>query len=65
MAPTRNAVHIAVGRLRAVLQQGKKIEEFDHLNQAARGDARRAGLVGERAESGARKRRAVAEIKAA
>ena len=34
MAPTRAAVHIAVARFRAVLQQGKKLEEFDHLNQA-------------------------------
>ena len=35
MAPTRNAVHIVWADFAQVLQQGKKLEEFDHLNQAA------------------------------
>ncbi len=36
MAPTRNAVHIVWADFAQVLQQGKKLEEFEHLNQAAR-----------------------------
>jgi NAD(P)H-dependent FMN reductase len=35
MAPTRNAVHIAWGDFVQILQQGRKIEDFEHLNQAA------------------------------
>lgn len=35
MAPIRNAVHILLPDFVAVLQQGKKIEEFEHLNQSA------------------------------
>ena len=35
MAPVRNAVHIVWGDFIQILQQGKKIEEFEHLNQAA------------------------------
>jgi hypothetical protein len=35
MAPTRNAVHIAWGDFAQILQQGRKLEEFEHLNQAA------------------------------
>lgn len=35
MAPTRNAVHIVWGDMFQVMQGGKKLEEFDHLNQAA------------------------------
>jgi hypothetical protein len=35
MAPTRTAVHILMPDFVAVLQQGKKLEEFDHLNQGA------------------------------
>ena len=35
MAPTRTAVHILMPDFLAVLQQGKKLEEFDHLNQGA------------------------------
>ncbi len=35
MAPTRNAVHIVWADFAQVLQQGKKLEEFEHLNQAA------------------------------
>lgn len=36
MAPTRTAVHIAGGDFMGVLQQGKKLEDAEHLNQAAR-----------------------------
>ena len=36
------------------LQQGKKLEEFEHLNQSAAADARPARLVDEGAEGGAR-----------
>jgi NAD(P)H-dependent FMN reductase len=36
MVPTRNAVHIVWADFAQVLQQGKKLEEFEHLNQAAR-----------------------------
>ena len=36
MAPTRNAVHIVWADFAQVLQQGKKLDEFEHLNQAAR-----------------------------
>jgi NAD(P)H-dependent FMN reductase len=36
MVPTRNAVHIVWTDFAQVLQQGKKLEEFEHLNQAAR-----------------------------
>jgi NAD(P)H-dependent FMN reductase len=35
MAPIRNAVHILLPDFVAVLQHGKKIEEFEHLNQSA------------------------------
>ncbi|HEY6633256.1 MAG TPA: NAD(P)H-dependent oxidoreductase [Rhizobiaceae bacterium] len=35
MAPIRHAVHIVWGDYIQILQQGKKIEEFEHLNQAA------------------------------
>lgn len=35
MAPTRAGVHILMPDFMAVLQQGKKLEEFDHLNQSA------------------------------
>ena len=35
MAPARNAVHIAWGDFVQILQQGRKIEEFEHLRQAA------------------------------
>jgi NAD(P)H-dependent FMN reductase len=35
MAPSRFAVHIVWGDFIQILQQGKKIEEFEHLNQAA------------------------------
>jgi NAD(P)H-dependent FMN reductase len=35
MTPIRFAVHIVWGDFVQILQQGKKIEEFEHLNQAA------------------------------
>ena len=35
MAPTRNAVHVRGADFVQILQQGKKLEEFEHLNQAA------------------------------
>ena len=35
MAPTRNAVHVTWGDFIQILQQGKKLEDFEHLNQAA------------------------------
>ena len=35
MAPSRYAVHIIWGDFIQIMQQGKKIEEFEHLNQAA------------------------------
>jgi NAD(P)H-dependent FMN reductase len=35
MAPTRNAVHITWGDYVQVAQQGKKLEDIEHLNQAA------------------------------
>jgi len=35
MAPIRNAVHILLPDFVAVLQQGRKLEEFEHLNQSA------------------------------
>ncbi|MBL8576704.1 MAG: NAD(P)H-dependent oxidoreductase [Mesorhizobium sp.] len=35
MTPIRHAVHIVWGDFIQMLQQGKKIEEFEHLNQAA------------------------------
>ena len=35
MAPTRAAVHILLPDFIAVLQQGRKLEEIDHLNQSA------------------------------
>jgi NAD(P)H-dependent FMN reductase len=35
MTPIRYAVHIVWGDFIQILQQGKKIEEFEHLNQAA------------------------------
>ncbi len=35
MAPTRNAVHVAWGDFIQIMQQGKKLEEFEHLRQAA------------------------------
>ena len=35
MAPTRTAVHILLPDFLAVLQQGKKLEELEHLNQSA------------------------------
>lgn len=37
MAPTRTAVHVTWGDFVQILQQGKKLEDFDHLNQAAAG----------------------------
>lgn len=36
MAPTRTAVHIAGADFMGVWQQGKKLEDFEHLNQSAR-----------------------------
>ncbi|MBX3577319.1 MAG: NAD(P)H-dependent oxidoreductase [Rhizobiaceae bacterium] len=36
MAPTRTAVHIAGADFMAVWQQGKNLEDFEHLNQSAR-----------------------------
>jgi NAD(P)H-dependent FMN reductase len=35
MAPTRAGVHILMPDFVAVLQQGKRLEEFEHLNQSA------------------------------
>jgi hypothetical protein len=35
MAPVKSAVHIAWADFLAVKQDGKKLEEFEHLNQAA------------------------------
>lgn len=35
MAPTRNAVHVTWGDYVQVAQQGKKLEDIEHLNQAA------------------------------
>jgi NAD(P)H-dependent FMN reductase len=35
MAPSRHAVHIVWADYIQVLQQGRKLEEFEHLNQAA------------------------------
>jgi NAD(P)H-dependent FMN reductase len=35
MAPVKSAVHIAWGDFLAVKQDGKKLEDFEHLNQAA------------------------------
>ncbi|KQZ87126.1 FMN reductase [Mesorhizobium sp. Root157] len=35
MAPIRNAVHILLPDFVAVLQQGKKLADFEHLNQGA------------------------------
>lgn len=35
MAPIRNAVHILLPDFVTVLQQGRKLEEFEHLNQSA------------------------------
>ena len=35
MAPTRNAVHVIWGDYIQVAQQGKKLDDFEHLNQAA------------------------------
>ncbi len=35
MTPIRHGVHIVWGDFIQMLQQGKKIEEFEHLNQAA------------------------------
>jgi NAD(P)H-dependent FMN reductase len=35
MAPTRNAVHVTWGDFIQILQQGKTLGEFEHLNQAA------------------------------
>ena len=35
MAPTRNAVHVAWGDFIQIMQQGKKLEEFEHLRHAA------------------------------
>jgi NAD(P)H-dependent FMN reductase len=35
MAPVKSAVHIAWGDFLAVKQGGKKLEDFEHLNQAA------------------------------
>ena len=36
MVPSRNAVHIVWGDFIQVLQQGKKLDEFQHLNDAAK-----------------------------
>ncbi|MER2533578.1 MAG: NAD(P)H-dependent oxidoreductase [Rhizobiaceae bacterium] len=35
MAPVKNAVHITWGDFVQVMQQGRKLDEFEHLNQAA------------------------------
>lgn len=35
MAPVKNAVHVTWGDFIQILQQGKKLEEFEHLNQSA------------------------------
>lgn len=35
MAPTRNAVHVTFGDFIQILQQGKKLEDFEHLHQSA------------------------------
>ena len=35
MAPTRNAVHVTFGDFIQIMQQGKKLEDFEHLKQAA------------------------------
>ncbi len=48
MAPTRNAVHIVWADFAQVLQQGKKLEEFEHLNQAAGDHARGTSPGGRR-----------------
>ena len=37
MAPVRNAVHIVWGDMAQVMSGDKKLEEFEHLNQAAKG----------------------------
>ncbi len=37
MAPTKAAVHVVWGDFVQILQQGKKLEDFEHLNQAAAG----------------------------
>ncbi|MFZ6756155.1 NADPH-dependent FMN reductase [Undibacterium sp. Ji50W] len=37
MAPIRNAVHIGMTEFLGIWQQGKKFEEFPHLEQAANG----------------------------
>ena len=37
MAPVRNAVHIVWGDMAQVMSGAKKLEEFEHLNQAAKG----------------------------
>ena len=36
MAPTKSAVHILLPDFVVVLQQGKALEEFDHLNESAK-----------------------------
>ncbi len=36
MAPTRTAVHIAGADFMGVWQQGKQLEDYEHLNQSAR-----------------------------
>ena len=37
MAPTKAAVHVTLVDFLQILQQGKKLEDFEHLNQAAAG----------------------------
>ena len=37
MAPTKTAVHVTWGDFIQILQQGKKLEDFEHLHQAAVG----------------------------
>ena len=60
MAPIRTAVHIQVPVYLAVLKEGKKLGDFDFLNQSRQGHAGPAGLVDQCAEGGARAGRAIA-----
>ena len=56
MAPSRMPCTSPGATSSQIMQQGKKLEEFEHLNQAADDRARRARLVGEGAEDGTRGR---------
>ncbi len=58
MAPTRAAVHILLPDFMAVLQQGKKLEELDHLNQSAQQVLDQLVWWTRGAQGGARQRRA-------